>query len=252
MQHFLASRQMFDVPVRHLFVEYKDWIVKKHPFKSVREELATLAKQGDEFRRLIEPKKGDSLYPLAVFLNAFDISTAYPLLLFLLDAGVNESDWNKITSILESYFVRRAVCGLSSKNYRRIVLSLIRELDRDVPTASNVHRRLSELKGEYAEWPTDQAFARCWQTEKVYHSLNNPKMVYVMKRLNDAYLGPKNEHICIESNLTVEHIMPQEWIEHWPLPNGSKGLSSNYLADTKGGRGPRQISGTPQFEPSET
>jgi hypothetical protein len=35
LQHFLASRRVRDVPVRHLFVEYKFWIDKKHPFKTV-------------------------------------------------------------------------------------------------------------------------------------------------------------------------------------------------------------------------
>ena len=26
MQHFLASRQMVDIPIKHLFVEYRHWI----------------------------------------------------------------------------------------------------------------------------------------------------------------------------------------------------------------------------------
>ncbi len=34
-----------------------------------------------------------------------------------------------------------------------------------------------------------------------------------------------NEDITIASPLTVEHIMPQSWIDHWPLPDGSKGMS---------------------------
>lgn len=229
MQHFLASRQMVDVPVRHLFVEYKHWIDKQQPFKSVREELQTLARQGDDFRRLIDPQKGDQLYSLASFLNAFDISTAYPLLLFLLEAQLPAAEWQKIVSMLESYFVRRAVCGLSTKNYTRIVLAVIRALNRDGVTAANVYKQLSELKGDSAEWPADQAFTLAWQTKNAYLTLNNPKMVYVMKRLSDAHLGPKHEEIIVTSPLTVEHIMPQEWVDHWPLPDGAKGLTSKEL-----------------------
>ena len=233
MQHFLASRQMVDVPVRHLFVEYKFWIAKSQPFKSVRDELATLSRQGEDFRKLIDPQKGDPLYDLATFLNSFDISTGYPLLLYLLNEGTSESEWKKITVILESYFVRRSVCNLSSKNYTRILLGLIRGLKRDGATAENLHKQLSDLKGESSEWPNDQSFRSCWENQNAYKVLNNPKMVYVLKRLNDSYLTTKNEHIVIDCPLTVEHIMPQKWIENWPLPDGSSGIEE--LNDTNAG-----------------
>lgn len=229
MQHFLASRQMVDVPVRHLFVEYKFWIAKSKPFNSVRDELATLSRQGEDFRRLIEPKKGDQLYDLAVFLNAFDISTGYPLLLFLLNEGVSDSEWKAITVILESYFVRRAVCSLSSKNYTRILLGLIRALNRDGATAANLRKQLSELKGDSSGWPSDQEFRASWENRNAYQILNNPKMVYVLKRLNDSYLTTKHEDITIDCPLTVEHIMPQDWALNWPLPDGSQRLDANEL-----------------------
>ena len=54
-------------------------------------------------------------------------------------------------------------------------------------------------------------------TVNAYATLNNPKMVHMLKRLSDAYLGPKHEHISIDGPLTIEHIMPQNWIEHWPF-----------------------------------
>ena len=62
MQHFLASRIGEDMPIKHLFAEYKHWIERKNPFSSsIREELAALARQGDHFRRILEPKSGDPI-----------------------------------------------------------------------------------------------------------------------------------------------------------------------------------------------
>ncbi len=79
MQHFLASRLAEDIPIKHLFVEYKHWIERTNPFGgSIREELATLARQGAHFRRILEPKPCDPIYGLVTFLDAFDIRTAYP------------------------------------------------------------------------------------------------------------------------------------------------------------------------------
>jgi len=39
MQHFLASKRGVDIPIKHLFVEYKFWIDRQKPFSSVKDEL---------------------------------------------------------------------------------------------------------------------------------------------------------------------------------------------------------------------
>jgi hypothetical protein len=74
MQHFLASRQTIDIPIKHLYAEYKVWIEKKRPFKTVGEELAVLSKQGDDFHRILQPKHDDPIHRLVSFLDAFDVS----------------------------------------------------------------------------------------------------------------------------------------------------------------------------------
>jgi uncharacterized protein with ParB-like and HNH nuclease domain len=225
IQHFLASRQTVDIPITHLFVEYKFWIQKNQPFATVRDELATLARQGDDFRRIIEPKKDDPLYGLASFLDAFDIRTAYPLLLTLLDAKINESQWREASVVLESYLLRRAVCGLTTKNYNRIFLTLTRNLRRDGVVPERLSDLLSAQTGESVEWPSDEVFREAWRSQHVYHVLNNPKVVHIFKRLNNTYLGNKMESLEIEGAMTVEHLLPQKWIEHWPLGDGTKGMN---------------------------
>jgi hypothetical protein len=34
------------------------------------------------------------------------------------------------------------------------------------------------------------------------------------------------EAVTVDSALSVEHIMPQNWVDHWPLPNGTKGMAA--------------------------
>ena len=229
MQHFLASRQGIDIPIKHLFVEYKFWIEKQKPFPTIREEIATLARQGNDFRRIIEPKRDDILFDLVTFLDRFDIRTSYPLLLYLLDTGLTEPEWTRISTILESYLLRRAVCGLTTKNYNRVFLTLTRTLRNDRVSPENVRQYLCRLTGESTEWPTDDVFRSAWQSRHAYQTLLNPKIVHILRRLNDTYLSSKSERISIDSPLAVEHILPQDWLEHWPLPDGSKGLTSQEL-----------------------
>ena len=229
IQHFLASRRTYDIPIKHLFVEYKYWIERKQPFQSVADELAVLAGQGHDFRRIIEPKKNDPLYSLAIFLDAFDVRTSYPLLLTLLDVGIGDEEWRAVSNILESYLLRRGVCGLTTKNYNRVFLAITRTLRRDGVNAENLKHHLLAQSGESAEWPTDDAFVEAWRTSFAYHILNNPKIVHILKRLNDTYYSSKMETVSIEDALTVEHILPRAWIEHWPLEDGNRGMDFHEL-----------------------
>ncbi len=233
MQHFLVSRQMVDIPVKHLFVEYRFWIEREHPFDSVAKELATLSNQGAHFRRIVEPQKGDVIYALATFLESFDIRTAYPLLLVLLDASLSEGEWKAISMLLESYLLRRAVLGWSTKAYNRIFLNIVKSLRAAGPTAENMKTALSELSGESSAWPTDADFGEAWLTRQAYGELNNAKLVHILRRISDEYLTNKNEKITIDCPLTVEHILPQTWIENWPLPSGETGLTLTELYEAR-------------------
>ena len=226
LQHFLASRLTTDIPVKHLFVEYKFWIERTQPFATVKEELASLAQQGDDFRRILAPIKGDQLYVLATFLETFDVRTSYPLLLAMLDMGMDDAQWVATSTYLESYLLRRAVCGLTTKNYNRVFLGLTRTLRRDGATPENLKKQLREQTGDSAEWPSDEKFGEAWRTKHPYQVLNNPKIVHILKRLSNTFLTGKSEAVTIESALSVEHIMPQHWEERWPLADGSKGMTN--------------------------
>lgn len=225
LQHFLASRLTADIHVKHLFVEYKFWIERTQPFDSVKEELACLARQGDDFRRIVAPAKDDPLYSLVTFLDTYDVRTSYPLLLTMLDLGMDEAQWASVSTILESYLLRRAVCGLTTKNYNRVFLGLTRTVRREGATPEILVKQLREQSGDSAEWPSDETFGEAWRSTFAYQVLNNPKIVHILKRLSDTYLTAKSEAVTVESALTVEHILPQQWQEKWMLADGTKGLT---------------------------
>jgi hypothetical protein len=206
-------------------MEYKFWIERKQPFPTVRDELATLSRQGEDFRRIVDPKKGDPLYPLATFLDYFDIRTSYPFLLTLLDLKIDDEQWKAISTTMESYLLRRAVCGLTTKNYNRIFLTLTRNIRRDGANHENLVKQLSAQTGDSTLWPSDDVFMESWHSQHAYQTLNNQKIVHILTRLNDTYTGSKMEPLTIEGGLTVEHILPQQWIDNWPLADGTKGMT---------------------------
>ena len=100
---------------------------------------------------------------------------------------------------------------------------------------------LLSLAGETVEWPTDDAFRAGWKSQPVYENLQQARIVHVLRRLSDTYLGSKSEHISIDSPLTVEHILPQNWVENWPLKDGSTGLTETEIWTTEDRTDPKVV-----------
>jgi uncharacterized protein with ParB-like and HNH nuclease domain len=224
LQHYLASKQTIDIPIKHLYVEYKFWIEKYKPYSTIREELFDLSKQGIDFKRIINYSENDFFYPLAIFLNRFDISTVYPLILHLFNLNISEEKWKTVSIILESYVLRRAVCGLTAKNYNRLFLSIIRYLKKEGTTVENLWNFLDGLSGESVEWPTDEVFQYSWENIHIYRTFQSIKIIHMLKRLSDTYMSSRSEELIINTPLTIEHLIPNDWYEYWPLPDGSTGL----------------------------
>ncbi len=232
MQHFLSSRQGQDIPIKHLYVEYRHWLEREKPFPDVEAELATLARQGEDFRRILAPKNNDVIFGLCSFLNAYDIRTVYPLLLAVLDAGLVDEELKAISLVLESYFIRRAVCNLGTKNYNRIFLNLTKNLRKDEFSAARIRDLLSAQSGESVVWPDDSTFRGAWLENQIGKQLNNPKLVHIFSQLNQSYMSNKSESVIFATQPTIEHIMPQNWIANWPLEDGAKGMGLSEWLDT--------------------
>jgi hypothetical protein len=92
---------------------------------------------------------------------------------------------------------------------------------------------LAGLSGEWSAWPTDAEFGAAWQEGQAYSDLSNAKLVHILSRLSNDSLSMRNEQIVIDSPLTVEHILPQNWLEHWPLASGEAGLTHEQLWDAQ-------------------
>lgn len=231
IQHYLASKQARDIPIKHLFVEYKHWVEREKPFASVQDELAELSRQRDNFRKISISHESNLLGGLAHFLNVFDVSTAYPPLLAMLDLGASDADMAKTATMLESYLVRRAVCGGETKAYNRIFMALTRIIRNKGATAEVVRDFLMSLRSATDEWPSDDAVSTAWLNSNAYQLLNNLKLTHVLWRISETYRSSKSETVSNTSPLTVEHIMPQGWISHWPLADGSQGVEHAWFAD---------------------
>ncbi len=226
MQHYLASRRLRQIQVTHLFVEYRHWVEKHRPFTSVAAELEAIADARDAYREIVGPSTKSRLGAFGKFLEVFEVSTVLPLLLAILHTKPEPAQLEEILDCLESYIVRRSVSPFDTKAYNQIFLTAARSLNASPATAAKIRDHLSQLQGDTAIWPRDDVFQTHFVTRAGYHTLTQAKVVYLLLRLNQTYDNAKTEKVTVGPGLSVEHLMPQGWLEHWPLQDGAKGISS--------------------------
>ena len=231
LQHYLSLKRCSEIPATHLYGEYREWIQQDTPFPNVEKELKELAQHREFYRSLLSPPEGTGLGRIAKFLRAFDSTTAYPLVLGILDQELDEVVEDEIFRAIESYLVRRAVCGLTSKNYNRVFMQMLSMMPSEALTADVFRQLLGEMTGESSIWPRGEAFKHAWLTSPSYNALGSRRAAWILRSIERAVRAKKSERIRIESKLSIEHVLPQEWIDNWPLESGTRGATFEELED---------------------
>lgn len=207
------------VSVESLFESYRRWILNERPFPGVKAELESVTATGAVEKRLFEQEKGDLLGDFGRFADAFDVSTAMPLVVYLaVDADVGE-DLSRGLAILQSYILRRDICGLTTKNYNRLFVGIIGRLRASGGSKVDaLITYLSVRQSDIDRWPDDAEWRQAWLGRDQYKGPRQPRLRFIFEAIEQAKRSALNEDIEIKSALTVEHIMPQRWADAWPIP----------------------------------
>lgn len=206
-----------------LYVDFKNFAQGL----STTEQLAMLNTYGKHYLQLIQ---GEGDLPVARFgrrLQPFDTTTTHPLALRISTADVPNSEKTEMFNDIVSYIVRRAVCGLTPKNYNNWFMSVLRQWIKGEPTRAALKELLaSSPNSPAARWPEDDEFVHAFQTAPTYYgNLDASRCRMLLTELEGSLrLTKRTEEPTIPdlSNLDIDHILPRSWYEHWTLPDGSK------------------------------
>ena len=229
LANFIAGKVAGEVTLSKLFSEYKAFVKVQATksdggYESVAAELQDLVAYGKVYRRLLERDSSDPLGQFAKLLHPWDVTTVYPLVLRLwIEDVLDEDDKKKCLSILLTFIVRRAVCGLTTKNYNKFFLSVLRHLEAKGFSCESLVTFLIGQTSESARFPTDREFERSWTLAPMYGLRLTPLRVRaVLEAIERSKRQKFHETDQLNPNLSVEHILPSDWEEHWPLPDGER------------------------------
>lgn len=226
LANFIAGRIAGEVTLSKLFSEYKAFLKRFEKslsggYSLVEDELEDLARYGTVYRTLLERSNSNLLGRFSRQLQVWDVTTVFPLVLRLwANNNVDKADKESCLAILLSFIVRRAVCNLTTKNYNKFFLSVVRHLDEAGWSYSEYVRYFTIQSSDTARFPTDKEFHHSWLSLPVYKNLQSSKIRFVLEFLERVKRQKYQETDQLSKDLTVEHVLPRDWREHWPLGDG--------------------------------
>lgn len=219
--HFITSRVEREIKISHIFQEFRDWWNRAQEGRETAVELNRVRNSALTFRGLIRPELDSRFGQFAARLKVLDMTTIYPLLLNLAERRdeMGEEEFNGIVVDLESYVVRRNLCGLTSKNYNQLFQRVMRESAKvDGSVRGRVRRYLSELEGESSLWPTDEKLREVFLDAPLYAQLGPSRTRMILEALEQTLHTSKTEQVTLSGDLSVEHVWPQWPAEGaWPV-----------------------------------
>ncbi|MFP3495687.1 DUF262 domain-containing protein [Pseudomonas sp. SIMBA_059] len=229
IRHFLTLATRSDIRVGHIFNEYKNYVQYTADWSScfidradtASEHMVLLKTYAEHFRQFSSPAAGSRLARFLARLVVIDTSTVYPLLLLCSQRlrPQQQTEFEAILMVIESYLFRRMICSLTTKNYNRLFLDLIRHLEREKQiTAQVVGAFLVSSEGESVRFPKDGELSKALLDDPLYQWWPQYRVRALLKALEGALAHAKSEAVSLPKGLTIEHILPVKWQEHWPLP----------------------------------
>lgn len=220
LAHALAAETGRETLLNELYAAYKRY-VKERSYPTIEAELHTLRKHAPTYQALATEEPGP-LARLAKALDVFDMRTAYPLVLAFSAASGDEAARVATFRLIESYIVRRAICGLTAKAYNVIFLRLATVARESGGSLDALRAAFEEYNGPSNRFPSDDELRSSIRSVQAYSQITKPRLRYILSELEFASRDGFDETEGMRPELQIEHILPQTWSEHWPLPDGAK------------------------------
>jgi hypothetical protein len=185
------------------------------------ELIRTLNRDAAIYRSFDEQPSGSAEALFFERLEALDITTVMPLVLLLFtDASISPARRSNALAALESWLVRRTLLRLTTKNYNLEVAQLLAKVDGDPEHADEVIREhLSSSTSDTSRWPDNEELIDGLETRDMYYSVAQARLAMVLRALELSLYDARVEIPSVLNTLSIEHVMPQSWEEHWPLPS---------------------------------
>lgn len=181
--------------------------------QSAMEHLTELAEYSKHYELLIKPEKAAAgLQERLKRLGRLEVTVAYPFLLptyaDFVGGALTEAQLLEVFDVVETYVVRRFVCGVATHGLNKIFTPLYQQSKKQPDFVSAVKTILSDRA-----CPRDEQFREGFNTARLYGGGERREKTKLLLERLEVALGHKEK--VDSSNLTIEHVMPQTLTPWW-------------------------------------
>jgi hypothetical protein len=220
LQHWLVLRTKKDVTATDIFATFRTHAQRQED--EAPAVLADLSRAGETWDGFDHQEPHSRVGTFVYRQRVMQADSLGPVLLWLFDFA-SPTPANQLTialDALESWLVRRMLCRLTTKDYNSLYVELLTQLaetdSSDRGTA--IQAFLLGQTADSREWPTDVVVTQSLTNLPLYRLLTRARLRMVLEGIEDHLRGTKSEEPVVRGKLTIEHVMPQGWHGHWPLP----------------------------------
>lgn len=228
LNHWLVAQTGEEVSTRSTFTRFKSWYEQSgRPMTEVLDAIHRQALLFEQWTHEARRADGD-LGQVPLFLyrtEAAELEAVKPLLLRLFDVDrpVPHDIANDALRDIESWLMRRSLLRRPASEYSRVVASLIEDLRGVQPNqvAMVLRQSLVRLNRPGTYWPGDEELTRELASAPIYSQPKTRLRAY-LEAIEDWYRGyttirPVSASRVKRGTMTIEHLLPQKWREHWPV-----------------------------------
>jgi hypothetical protein len=224
LSHALSARTGQEISLRELYAEYRAFTRPKGQprFPSVDEELDALLQFAPVYRALEDATGKSALARLGGKLATWEITTVYPVVFAIATAPeLDESEAEQLYRLIYSYVVRRAVCDLTPKGLNKTFARIVAMFLRTGVSVTTFAASFADQTGDTVRFPSDDDFRAAIRENRVYQRIaRKERLLDILWELELASRTKYMANAARPPELSIEHVLPQTWREHWPLPDG--------------------------------
>ena len=220
LNHWMMATTLKNVAPNRVASDFRIYLGKISE-TPIERTAAKIRSAGTVYRDALGFRDQDSYVSGALerIIGDLNIVAIMPLILYLKANRIPEDRYRRCIDILESYLVRRILYGRITQGLTAFLISMLERMEQDRPRhydETMVEFLSSQTQGTLM-WPNDRILRTSLVDDRLGGTIPRRKMVLVeieryMRRETMA------ESLGSTKNLTIEHIMPRQWEDNWPLP----------------------------------
>jgi len=225
---WLVARVGEEVSPRSTFNRFKQYVeqIDLEKGQKVADLLPVIRKQAERYEAWTnaawDNDKQLSRVELSIYrMDASGTELLKALLIWLHEPGrdLPQDVIDQVVATAESWLVRRQMLRLSLSDLGRIVAEIIRAND-DAPAdelPDRVQSQLRRLNVTSTYWPGDTEIRETIRTERAYRRFKRARLRMLLEAIEDLYRHETDQPQVQRDTFPIEHILPQEWEDRWPV-----------------------------------